>query len=182
MRAVFQLLAVLVYLLELAIIARILLSYFPGIDPRNPLVRFLHSIVDPILRPFRRVLPTLGGIDFTPLLVLLLLAELQSVLNTFGTGTALSPVRVGESIVANLVIRIIFVFCFIVLLRVIVSLFNADPFHPLTLVVRQLSNPLIRPFAGIAGTRSDVGPLIALAAYVVVFLIAVALVGPYTTT
>lgn len=44
-------------------------------DPRNPIVRFLWGVTEPIFRPFRRLVPPsrTGGIDVSPLLVLLLI-------------------------------------------------------------------------------------------------------------
>ncbi len=51
-------------------------------DPRNPIVRFLFPATEPILRPFRRILPPsrTGGIDFSPLLVILLIFFIKRVL------------------------------------------------------------------------------------------------------
>jgi YggT family protein len=51
-------------------------------DPRNPIVRFLYRATEPILRPFRRILPPsrTGGIDFSPLLVILLIFFIKRVL------------------------------------------------------------------------------------------------------
>jgi YggT family protein len=48
-------------------------------DPRNPIVQFLYRTTDPMLRPFRRILPPgrTGGIDFSPLLLLLLILFLK---------------------------------------------------------------------------------------------------------
>lgn len=42
-------------------------------DPRNPIVRFLWGVTEPLFRPFRRLLPPsrTGGIDLSPLFVLL---------------------------------------------------------------------------------------------------------------
>lgn len=42
-------------------------------DPRNPIVRFLWAVTEPLFRPFRRLLPPsrTGGIDLSPLFVLL---------------------------------------------------------------------------------------------------------------
>ena len=42
-------------------------------DPRNPIVRFLHSVTEPVLYQIRRRLPFVvaGGIDFSPLVVFL---------------------------------------------------------------------------------------------------------------
>lgn len=44
-------------------------------DPRNPIVRFLWGVTEPIFRPFRRLVPPsrTGGIDLSPLLVLLII-------------------------------------------------------------------------------------------------------------
>jgi len=40
-------------------------------DPYNPIVRFLYSVTEPVLRPIRRRLGIFGGIDFAPLVVIL---------------------------------------------------------------------------------------------------------------
>lgn len=65
-------LRMLVMALWLVILGRVLMSW---IDPTfsNPLGRFLYSATEPILAPIRRVLPQTGMIDFSPLIVLLLL-------------------------------------------------------------------------------------------------------------
>jgi YggT family protein len=49
-----------------------LLSWF-GERGRNPIAYFLGELVDPLLRPARRLLPPISGFDFSPLIVLLLL-------------------------------------------------------------------------------------------------------------
>ncbi len=47
-------------------------------DPYNPIVRFLRGVTEPVYFRIRRVLPLFfGGIDFTPILVLLLIQFLQ---------------------------------------------------------------------------------------------------------
>ncbi len=42
-------------------------------DPYNPIVRFLRSVTEPILYRIRRYLPMAGGIDFSPLILILAL-------------------------------------------------------------------------------------------------------------
>jgi YggT family protein len=44
-------------------------------DPRNPIVRFLWAVTEPLFRPFRRLVPPskTGNIDLSPLFVLLIL-------------------------------------------------------------------------------------------------------------
>lgn len=47
-------------------------------DPYNPIVRFLRNATEPVYYRIRRVLPiNMGGIDFTPLIVLLAIQFLQ---------------------------------------------------------------------------------------------------------
>ena len=52
-------------------------------DPRNPIVQFLYRTTDPMLRPFRKILPPgkTGGIDFSPLLLILLIVFIEAVLS-----------------------------------------------------------------------------------------------------
>jgi YggT family protein len=62
------------------IIGRAVISWVNP-DPYNPIVRFLHSVTDPVLTPIRRRLPLFfGGIDFSPILVILAIIFLQSFL------------------------------------------------------------------------------------------------------
>jgi len=50
-------------------------------DVRNPAVQLLARVCEPVLRPVRRVLPPLGGLDLSPLLVLIALQALRITLN-----------------------------------------------------------------------------------------------------
>lgn len=59
------------------IIARVLLSWFRP-NPYNPLIKFVYEITEPILLPFRRIIPTLGAIDFSPIVALIALRILES--------------------------------------------------------------------------------------------------------
>ena len=51
-------------------------------DPRNPIVRFLWGVTEPLFRPFRRLVPPsrMGGIDISPLFVLGLIYLLMAFL------------------------------------------------------------------------------------------------------
>jgi len=59
------------------VIARAILSWVNP-DPYNPIVRFIHNITEPVLHQIRKRLPlNFGGIDFSPILVLLAVIFLQ---------------------------------------------------------------------------------------------------------
>ena len=70
-------LSILFLLRWLIIIAAVISWVNP--DPRNPIVRFLYRTTEPILRPFRRILPPqrTGGIDLSPILAILLIVFLE---------------------------------------------------------------------------------------------------------
>lgn len=61
------------------VIARALISWVNP-DPRNPIVRFLYNATEPLLSRVRRVVPYMGGIDLSPLIVIIGIYFLQSFL------------------------------------------------------------------------------------------------------
>ena len=82
LRAVLEVfLAILTVIQWLVIIAAVISWVNP--DPRNPIVQFLYRTTEPILRPFRKILPPqrTGGIDLSPILVILLILFLKVLLS-----------------------------------------------------------------------------------------------------
>jgi YggT family protein len=85
-----ELLAFISYLLTLYIyilIAMAVLSWliaFKVVNPRSPVVHTvgeaLFRITEPVLRPIRNLLPNLGGIDVSPVIVILIILFIQSVI------------------------------------------------------------------------------------------------------
>lgn len=58
------------------IIARAIISWVNP-DPYNPIVQFLYRVTEPVLRPIRRRLSFGMGIDFSPIIVILVIYFLQ---------------------------------------------------------------------------------------------------------
>ena len=59
------------------IIARAILSWVSP-DPYNPIVRFIHNVTEPVLYQVRKRIPvSFGGMDFSPIIVLLAVIFLQ---------------------------------------------------------------------------------------------------------
>ncbi len=61
------------------IIVRALISWVSP-DPYNPIVQILYRITEPVLAPVRYRMPDFGGIDISPIVVLLVIFFLQSFL------------------------------------------------------------------------------------------------------
>lgn len=59
------------------IIARAIISWVNP-DPYNPIVNFLYRSTEPLLSRVRRILPDLGGLDLSPIIVLVAIYFLQS--------------------------------------------------------------------------------------------------------
>jgi YggT family protein len=67
------------------LLIRILLTWFPNVDWFAQPFATLAQLTDPYLNIFRRVIPPLGGMDFSPILALLLLSMVvQPLLVTLG--------------------------------------------------------------------------------------------------
>ena len=80
LQALAFLLNLLIILYVWILIARAILSWITPY-PYHPLVRLIYRLTEPILRPIRRRLPvTYGGVDLSPLIVLLALFILRSLL------------------------------------------------------------------------------------------------------
>ena len=62
--------------LMIAILIRAILSWFP-VSRENPFAQVVFQVTEPVLGPLRRVVPSLGSIDITPLVALLLLQVIQ---------------------------------------------------------------------------------------------------------
>lgn len=65
---------------ELLILGRVLLSWFPNVDPSNPLIRVVYDVTEPILRPVRNMMPQTGMFDLSPIVVLLIIQVLRGFL------------------------------------------------------------------------------------------------------
>ncbi len=77
---IIQILLLLLRLFELALLARIILSWFPNVDRNNPIIQFLFDITEPVLRPVRNLLPPSGMFDFSPLVVFLVIQVIMMIL------------------------------------------------------------------------------------------------------
>jgi YggT family protein len=60
------------------VIVKVVLSYF--MSPYHPIRESIDRIVEPLLEPIRRILPQTGMIDFSPLVLIILLQVLEVVL------------------------------------------------------------------------------------------------------
>ncbi len=65
-------------ILTLVVIIDVVLSYF--MPPYQPIRQWLDRIVEPMIRPIRRVVPPIGMVDLSPLVLLILIQVIATVL------------------------------------------------------------------------------------------------------
>jgi YggT family protein len=73
-----EFISIFAFVLTWAIIIRALLSWF-SVGGAQPVFRLLVEITEPVLAPIRRVLPTAGMLDFSPLVALLLIQVIRNI-------------------------------------------------------------------------------------------------------
>jgi YggT family protein len=160
--------------LTVLIIARIAVSWI-GLSPWHPVVRWLRIIVDPILAPFRRILPSFSGIDFSPILAIVVIYFVAQILQSIVLGYGVDPAATAVSLVEQLVVDIAIAIAVLVFIRIMLAVFHADPWHPMVQMVRTMSNPLVAPFAGLSrghsATGLDYGAIAALLLYIALIFV-----------
>lgn len=80
--AITQLLDFILTIYTWIVLGRVVVSWV-NVDPYNPIVRFLYEATEPLLSRIRRFLPmSMGGLDFSPMVLVLAIVFLQSFLIT----------------------------------------------------------------------------------------------------
>ena len=78
--SVFRLLGLIINIFMFGILLSIILSWIAP-NSHNPAVGIVRAIADPVLRPFRRVIPPMGGFDISPIFALVALGVVRILLN-----------------------------------------------------------------------------------------------------
>lgn len=64
---------------QFVLLARVLISWVQ-VDPYHPAVQFLYQLTEPVLEPIRRVLPQTMGLDFSPIIAMILIQIVTEVI------------------------------------------------------------------------------------------------------
>ncbi|MEQ9397478.1 YggT family protein [Haliea sp.] len=166
MNAVSEILAYLIQtLLTLALVAVVLrlLLQLVRADFYNPVSQFLARLTNPLVLPLRRVVPSLGGLDLSSLLLALVLqmAAIVALLALNGVGPPNIVLLLVWSVlgVVGLVVNIYF---FALLAMIILSWIAPASRHPALLLLFQLTEPVMAPFRKMLPTMGglDFSPIL----------------------
>jgi YggT family protein len=116
-------------------------------DFYNPLSQFTVRATQPLLKPLRRIIPSIAGLDIASL-VLALLVQLVLVALTMllAYGTTGSPVQLLTWSLISITALFINIFFYALIISVILSWVAQGSHNPAALLVNQLCEPLLMPF------------------------------------
>lgn len=76
----FSILIIILQVYSFILLARVIMTWIPNLDMNSPIVQFLLQVTEPVLKPIRQALPQAGGIDFSPLIVFLIISVISRLL------------------------------------------------------------------------------------------------------
>jgi YggT family protein len=156
------------------VVIRFLLQWVRA-DFYNPLSQFIVRVTSPVLRPLRKVVPGYGGLDTASLVLAWLLQSLELALLALLLGASVFPVGALLWSVPALMGLVIDIFLFAILIRVILSWVNPDPYNPAFALLDRLTDPILRParrlIQPIGGV--DLSPMAAMIALVLIQMIVI---------
>ncbi len=114
-------------------------------DFYNPISQFLVKATTPLLRPLRRMIPGIGGIDFASVILMWGLKTLELVLLLLIAGAGATFFGPLVWAIPELMDLLINVFLIAVFIQVILSWINPGAYHPAANLLFSLTNPLLAP-------------------------------------
>jgi YggT family protein len=162
----------------LAVMLRFLLGVVRA-DFYNPVSQFLVRITNPVLLPLRKVIPSIGKLDISAVVLMIALQVVALILIALLRGDG---VPVGTVIIislAQLVSLAINVFFFAIIIQVILSWVNPGTYNPVTALLYSLTGPILRPIQQLIPPISgiDLSPLFAIIGLQVLRMLVMPLLG-----
>ncbi|MGH8520730.1 MAG: YggT family protein [Gammaproteobacteria bacterium] len=159
----------------LTIMLRFLFQWLRA-DFYNPISQFVVKATAPLLRPLRRWIPGVGGIDMAAVILMLTLQgiEIWVVYVMRGYHPSLGGLLLSST--AEILRLLVYVFLIAVFARVIVSWMNPDAYNPAIVLLDTLSEPLLAPARRLLPPLGglDLSPVVVLIALQMVLMLFIA--------
>ena len=128
----------------LLVLLRFLLQWVRA-DFYNPISQFVVQATQPVLKPLRRMVPSLGGLDTASLLLMFALQFVSLWLIFSIEGRSAGIVGLALLAVTHLLTLLIYVFMFCVFVLVILSWIQPQSYNPAIGLLNSLAAPVMRP-------------------------------------
>ena len=113
-------------------------------DFYNPFSQFVVKATQPIVAPMRRVLPSIGSIDTSSILLALIVVVLKMLVLTFITGAGFDILTILLFSVVSVLKNAGVLLFWMLLIRAILSWFNQG-YNPVVMIMTQLTEPILAP-------------------------------------
>ncbi len=115
-------------------------------DFHNPISQTIVTLTNPPLRLLRRIVPGYAGVDWPSILLLILIQAVElCLLALLITGELPTIPGLMVLTIANLLKLTAYIFIFLIFLGVIISWISPGAYNPITVLIHQLTNPLLHP-------------------------------------
>jgi len=133
-------------------------------DFYNPISQFIVKLTSPVLKPLRRLIPGLGGIDLASVVLMWVLKALELGIVVALKGVSLNPLLAFAWAIPDLVQLCINVFLFSILIQVIFSWVNPGAYNPVNAIISYLTDPIMRPVRRVIPPIGglDLSPMVAM--------------------
>lgn len=125
---------------------RILMQWAGAGYYSNPLTQFIVRVTNPLVVPFRRIVPPIGNLDTATVVVILLLELVATVVMVGATCAGGSYVlQVTSMTILSTVYLTLNLFFFVLLAYAILSWINPNPYNPIANLLAAISEPVLQP-------------------------------------
>lgn len=149
-------------------------------DFYNPFCQFLVKVTNPLVKPLRKIIPGIGGIDWSSIIVVVLLTLVEILLIGILPGRSL-PTLQGLFVlaVAKTLSLLLNIFLFSIIIQAVISWINPGSYNPIIGLLNQLTAPILRPFRRFIPPISglDLSPM---AAIIFLYLVTMLFIQPLT--
>ncbi|NOY66507.1 MAG: YggT family protein [Gammaproteobacteria bacterium] len=114
-------------------------------DFYNPISQFIVKITDPMLKPFRRIIPGFGGLDIAAIVLMLILKFVEILLIVAIGGQSLNLLVILIISATGLLSLFLYVFIFAIIIMAIASWIAPGNYNPVLNLIQQLIAPIMRP-------------------------------------
>ncbi len=146
-------------------------------DFYNPLCQFIVKVTNPPLKPLRRIIPGVAGVDMASVLLLFALQMAKIALIAFALGRVLSLPGLAVLSVAELIGLLLNVYMVSILIQIILSWVGPGTPNPLTGILYAINEPIMRPARRILPPISgiDLSPILV---FLAIGLLKILIVSP----
>ena len=133
-------------------------------DFRNPIANGILRITSPLVIPVRRIIPPIGRLDTSTILVAYIL-EYLLILALLGLrGLRVETLPIAITAILELAILSLNLFFFVILIKIILSWVAPQNYNPMTVLLNTMAEPVLRPFRRIVPAIGgfDISPIFAI--------------------